>query len=77
MPTTNDLPPTDERAVAVRLRDNNRCAICGRCRGQGDLEVHAIVTGDDEAATRMSNYILLCKKHHRLAHQAEVTTNAS
>lgn len=77
MPTTNDLSPTDERAVAVRLRDNNRCAICNRGRSRTELEVHAIVTGDDEAANRMSNYILLCKKHHRLAHQSEVTANAS
>jgi 5-methylcytosine-specific restriction endonuclease McrA len=77
MSTSTDLPPTDDRAVAVRLRDNDRCAICGRSKSQTELDIHAIVTGDEEAATRMSNYILLCKKHHRLAHESGVSADAS
>lgn len=71
MSTANDIPQTDERAVAVRLRDDEQCAICNRNQAEVQLEVHEIVANDDEAAKTISNYMLLCKEHHQKAHQAE------
>lgn len=75
MSTNNDLPPADERAIAVRLRDNDRCSICNRSAAETQLEVHAIVPNDDEAASKMSNYVLLCEEHHRKAHHVKGVQN--
>jgi 5-methylcytosine-specific restriction endonuclease McrA len=71
MSTENDIPRTDERAIAVRLRDDAQCAICHRNQAEAQLEVHEIVPNDDEAAKTISNYVLLCEEHHRKAHQTE------
>ena len=68
MSTTTDLPPTDERAIAVRLRDE-QCAICHRNEAETTLEIHEIVANDDEAAKTMANYVLLCEEHHQKAHR--------
>lgn len=73
MTTNNDLPRSDERAIAVRLRDNDRCTICNRTPAETDLEVHAIIHGDDEANSKLANYVLLCEEHHRKAHQTKVS----
>lgn len=67
--STNDIPRTDERAIAVRLRDDEQCAICHRNQAEAPLEVHEIVPNDDQAAKTMSNYVLLCKEHHEMAHR--------
>ncbi len=73
MTETNDLPQTDERAIAVRLRDNERCTICHRSTSEASLEVHAIVHGDKQAQNKLSNYVLLCEEHHEKAHQKTVS----
>ena len=77
MSTANDIPRTDERAIAVRLRADEQCAICHRNQAETQLEVHEIVSNDDEAAKTISNYVLLCKEHHGKAHQTEQEVNAS
>lgn len=69
METNDDLPRSDERAIAVRLRDDERCRICNRSKAENPLEVHEIVSGDDEAANKLANYVLLCQEHHRKAHE--------
>jgi 5-methylcytosine-specific restriction endonuclease McrA len=71
MSTQNDIPRADERAIAVRLRDDAQCAICKRSQTEASLEVHEIVPNDKEAAKTISNYVLLCQEHHRKAHQTE------
>jgi 5-methylcytosine-specific restriction endonuclease McrA len=71
METTSDLPPSDERAIAVRLRDNDSCTICRRTSAETNLEVHSIIPGDGDVQDRLSNYVLLCEDHHRAAHQPE------
>ena len=73
MSTTNDLPKSDERAIAVRLRDNERCTICNRAASQTELQVHTIVPGDGPASMKLSNYVLLCEEHHRKAHQEDAS----
>jgi len=77
MSTGTDIPRTDERAIAVRLRADEQCAICHRNQAEVSLEVHEIVSNDDEAAKTISNYILLCEDHHKKAHstQQEVVEN--
>jgi 5-methylcytosine-specific restriction endonuclease McrA len=70
MTTNDDLPPWDERAIAARLRDNDRCTVCNRTPAETKLEVHAIVRDDEEASNKLGNYVLLCKEHHEKAHQA-------
>lgn len=67
MSTNDDLPRSDERAVAVRLRDHERCQACNRTASKFRLEVHRIVPGD-RAANQMSNFILLCADCHDSAH---------
>jgi predicted restriction endonuclease len=69
MPTT-DIPATDDRAIAVRSRDE-QCAICDQSPAEATLQIHEIVPGDDDAENRMANYILLCKEHHKKAHHYE------
>jgi 5-methylcytosine-specific restriction endonuclease McrA len=66
----NDIPPADERAIAVRLRDNEQCTVCNRSQSETNLEVHAIIPDDEEAASKLANFVLLCEKHHRKAHRA-------
>lgn len=66
-------PPTDRRKErAIRERDHNQCQVCGRRDSEGaDLEVHQIVPLDESDSTRLSNYILLCEKHHERAHNRD------
>ena len=73
MQANDDLPRSDERAIAVRLRDNERCTICNRTPAETSLEVHAIIPEDEEASNKLSNYVLLCEEHHEKAHQTKVT----
>lgn len=64
----NDLPPTDERVIAVRLRDHDQCTVCNRTES---LEVHQIVPDDKGAEKKLANYILLCEDHHQKAHREQ------
>ena len=54
-------------AEKVKERYSGRCALCGSTEG---LEAHHIVPWclDDEQRYNVDNGILLCKKHHDLAH---------
>lgn len=63
---TDDIPRSDERAIAIRLRDHGQCQACNRTADEVDLEVHQIVPG--AGSNQMSNFVLLCSEHHRDAH---------
>ena len=67
----NDLPRHDERAIAVRLRDNEQCQACSRTASESTLEIHRIVPVN---TNQMSNFVLLCKRCHAAAHQRDAPT---
>jgi 5-methylcytosine-specific restriction endonuclease McrA len=72
MSIQTDVPPSDERSVAVRLRDHEQCQACNRTRSEvRDLDVHQIVP-TERAANQLSNYILLCRECHERAHETEM-----
>jgi 5-methylcytosine-specific restriction endonuclease McrA len=71
MSTNSDLPRSDDRAVAVRLRDRDQCQACKRTAAEvGSLEVHRIVP-HEETVNQLSNYVLLCQRCHNAAHTDE------
>ena len=68
MSANNDIPSSDARAIAVQLRDQNRCQACSRTATRSsELEVHRIVPRP-EASNQMSNFVLLCSRCHAAAH---------
>jgi 5-methylcytosine-specific restriction endonuclease McrA len=66
----NHTPTLNDRfEQAIRTRDRNQCQVCRRHESEGiRLEIHRIVPTTDGDGQRMSNYILLCEKHHEEAH---------
>lgn len=72
---SSDIPRSDERAIAVRLRDQDRCQGCGESKHSSDhLEVHSIVP-EHVGVDTLTNYVLLCERCHQLAHQQSTTTS--
>lgn len=59
-----DIPITDERAVALRLKNRGKCEGCDE--HADDLQIHEIIP-KEYAANRLSNYILLCEECHEEA----------
>jgi 5-methylcytosine-specific restriction endonuclease McrA len=65
----SDLPPNDDRVQAIRQRDRDMCQYCRRKQGEvPGLDIHQIVPGDSDVQP-LSNFLLLCEDHHRMAHE--------
>ena len=59
-------PPTDiHDEWFAQAHESGRCAICGKT---GVLEAHHIKRRELRVAWMPENAILLCRDHHRLAH---------
>jgi hypothetical protein len=60
------VPPGLRRAVAVR---DGGCRFPGCDRPPSWCDAHHVLHWADGGATKLSNLVLLCRAHHRMAHQ--------
>lgn len=67
---TRVVPPTIRRAVIVRDR---RCRFPGWDRPHTWCDAHHVVHWAEGGATSLANLVLLCRRHHRLAHEGGFT----
>lgn len=58
-------------ARALRARDDGRCRYPG-CTHRHGLDAHHVRHWAHGGATRLSNLVLLCRRHHRLVHEGGV-----
>lgn len=58
--------------TAVRSRDQNRCANCGKEESETILDVHHIVPRGRGGSHLMSNQVVLCRRCHDAAHGKEM-----
>ena len=70
---TRAVPPPIRRAL--KLRDGG-CRFPG-CTNHRHVDAHHVVHWADGGETRLSNLVLLCRRHHRLVHEGGFGVNAS
>jgi hypothetical protein len=66
---TRSIPPAIRRALHTR---DGGCRFPG-CTHQRYVDAHHIEHWADGGATKLSNLVTLCRLHHRLVHEGEIT----
>jgi hypothetical protein len=69
---TRSIPPAIRRALKVR---DSGCRFPG-CTHERHLDAHHLEHWADGGETKLSNLLTLCRLHHRLVHEGQITIEA-